>query len=100
MKHLRLIFAIAVLVLVAAAQIPPDLGDIDMTPPPFEDKASLFEQDESVPEEHRVIKLTGELYDELITSRWGTPLNGDTPWVILFVLPDQVDNRRAMTNYK
>ena len=76
------------------------LGE-DMNPhPPFEDKADLFDQDLSIPEEHRVIKLTGELYDELITSRWGTRLNGDTPWVILFCKTDQIDNRRAMTNYK
>ena len=78
----------------------PTEEDLDLTPPPFEDHESLFVQDESIPEEHRVIKLTGELYDELITTRWGTPLNGDTPWVILFLLPDQVDNRRAMVNYK
>ena len=40
--------------------------------PPFEDKEDLFVQDESIPEEHRVIKLTGDMYDELITTRWGT----------------------------
>ena len=40
------------------------------------------------------------MYDELITDRWGTRLNGDTPWVIVFLRDDQVDNRRAMTHYK
>ena len=104
MKYLRYIFVITILALQVFCQMPemPNIEDLtsELPPPPFEDKQSLFEQDESIPEEHRVIKLTGELYDELITSRWGTPLNGDTPWIILFTMTDQVDNRRAMTNYK
>ena len=68
--------------------------------PPFTDKGDLFDQDESIPAEQRVIKLTGEIYDEIVTSRWGTQLNGDTPWVILFLTIDQIDCRRAMTHYK
>jgi len=67
--------------------------------PPFDDKKDLFDQDESLPEEERFIKITGERYDELIMDRWGNKLN-DTPWVIVFLLEDNIDSRRAATSYK
>ena len=36
--------------------------------------------------------IDGDIYDKLIADpTWGTPLNGDTPWVILFIKKAQVD---------
>ena len=76
---------------------------MDLNPhPPFEEEKDLFKILKDTPDEHQIIQLTGEAYDELITDRtWGTPLNGDTPWVILFVSSeDNIDQKRAYQNYR
>ena len=45
----------------------------------------LWDNDSLLPLENQVIKITGEMYDEMITSRYpGKPLNS-VPWVLLFV---------------
>lgn len=47
------------------------------------------------------MKLTGPLYDKLLTYRWwGTPLNGDIPWVILFTTQSSIDDKKAYYNYR
>ena len=77
---------------VALAQV----GD-DMNPhPPFTPPDDLWEQDLSLPEEQRVIKMTGELYDELVTNRYTGSNLSSTPWVLLFVNKDHLDCKRAM----
>ena len=57
--------------------------------------------DPSLPLSHQVMPLSGTAYDELITDRLtNRPLNGDTPWVILFTAKNSIDDQRAMVNYK
>ena len=52
----------------------------------------LTDLDPKIPEEHQVIWLDADSYDKLIADpTWGTPLNGKTPWVILFIKKAQVD---------
>ena len=54
-----------------------------------------------MPEEHQVIQMTDSLYDKLITDRLtGQPLNGDTPWIIVFINKENVDSKRAYQNYR
>lgn len=69
--------------------------------PPFEEPANVWDLDPDLPLDHQVIEMDGPMYDTLVTERlWGTPLNGDTPWVLLFTNKASIDDKRAMVNYK
>lgn len=71
----------------------------DMNPhPPFEEPKNMWGLNESLPENQQLIQITDELYDELITTRWGANL-ASTPWVLVFVRKDHIDCKRAVTSY-
>ena len=74
--------------------------DEEMNPhPPFKEPKDVWGVDASLPVEQQMIEITNESYDELITSRFGSSLVGDTEWVILFANKDHIDSKRAMVNY-
>ena len=50
----------------------------------YNDYDPLWEVDPSMPVEHQVIKMTGEMYDEMITERYWRKSRNDVPWVIAF----------------
>ncbi len=47
------------------------------------------------------MQITGELYDEMITSRVAKNVINTEPWVLLFVSDtDLLDSKRAFQNYR
>ena len=64
------------------------------------EEESLWELLDSEPPEHQVIKITGDLYDELITTRVGGSPQNSVPWVLVFVKPETVDDKRAYQQYR
>ena len=64
--------------------------------PPFHEEQDLWTIDEKIPIEHQVMQITGELYDEMITSRVAKNILNTEPWVLLFVSDtDLLDSKRA-----
>ena len=68
--------------------------------PPFVEQGNLWQLLDDEPIEHQVMKITGELYDELITTRVGGSPQNSVPWVLLFVNPENTDDKRAYQEYR
>ena len=68
--------------------------------PPFTAPDDLWELSPELREEDQVIKLTGELYDKLVTMRIFGFQRNVVPWVVLFVNTQHIDSKRAMNQYR
>ena len=80
----------------ASGQQVMDIGDENNPDPPFTEPINMWVEDKSNPIEWTVIEITGEKYDELITSRWLSQKKSATPWVLTFVDKEAIDSKRAV----
>ena len=95
---LNLVLTTTLLLTVSAFKVIDKDQRIDIHPP-FEEPAGLWENINDLPADQQVIRVTGELYDELITMRVFGIARNTVPWVIVVVDSSHIDSKRAKANY-